>query len=81
MIKVDKRNFLEGKHVNNVYVTAIRNRLTSPTRYFCLLKILSYTSNLPLNSAMCFSKASVMGLRPCFLVKSKQTYEPDVQVQ
>ena len=76
MIKVDKSNFLEGKGVNKVYLSAGRNRLTSPTRYFCLLKIFSYTSNLLLKSAICLSKASVTGVKPWFLVKSKQTYEP-----
>ena len=63
------------KRVNEVYVSAGRNFLTSPRRYFCLLKVLSYTSNLPLKSAMCFSKPSWLGARPC-LLGSKQTYKP-----
>ena len=58
-----------------MYVSAGRNYLTSPKRYFCLLKILSYTSNLSLKSAMCLSKTSLSGIRPFFLIESKQTYE------
>ena len=74
MIKVDKRNLLKEKLVINVNISVGRNCLTSPTRYFFLLKILSYTSSLPLKSAMCFSKASETGIRPWFLIESKQIW-------
>ena len=74
MIKVDERNSLV---VNRVKIKLIcqpagRNCLTSPNRNFCFNKIFSYTSNFLLKSAMCLSKTSLSGVRPCLLIK-KQT--------
>lgn len=64
MEEIGESQLLSRKAGESVGVQGKRYTLTSPATYFCLLKILLYTSNLASSFLMCASKAVGSGVNP-----------------